>query len=87
MDELVEDAELATETMRNLNPDAAPVRVPLPEWRALVREKARLEHQIAEEMGQISARVGKVEVVANPITDYDVLAMDEAGQLHAVAPQ
>ena len=57
-DELIEDAERATEVMRRVDPDAAPVRVPAREWRALVRDKAKLNHQIAEEMGQLVQHAG-----------------------------
>lgn len=56
--ELGEDAATATETMRRVDPEAAPVRVPLREWRCLVRDKATLDHQIAEEMGQLAQHVG-----------------------------
>jgi hypothetical protein len=51
MDELKADAETATETVRNVDPDATPVRVPMRKWRALTREKAKLLAQIAHEMG------------------------------------
>jgi hypothetical protein len=83
MDELTEDAETATEVMRNLNPDAAPVRVPLREWQSLVQEKAKLHHQIAEEMGQLPTRIA-VETQAAPLTFGEVLIEDEHGQLHPV---
>jgi hypothetical protein len=52
MDELKEDAERATETVRNVDPTAGPVRVPLPAWRGLTRDKAKLRDQIMNEMGQ-----------------------------------
>ena len=55
--ELKEDAERATETMRKLDPDAAPVRVPIREWNACTRQLARLEQQIAQEMGQDAAHI------------------------------
>jgi hypothetical protein len=81
MAELLTEAERATEEMRRvMGPDSAPVLVPGPEWRGYVREAARLEHQIADEMGQLSARIGKVEVVAS--TEFpDVLVEDENGVL------
>ena len=56
MDELTEDAERATEVMRRGDPDAAPVRVPTREWRALVRDKAKLKAQIAHEIA-VSGRM------------------------------
>jgi hypothetical protein len=43
--------------MQKVDPDAAPVRVPLREWRATVRDIAKLDHQIAEEMGQLAQHV------------------------------
>jgi len=56
--ELEADAVTATETMRRVDPEATAVRVPLREWRATVRDIARLEHQIAEEMGQLAQHIG-----------------------------
>ena len=44
--------------MRKVDPDAAPVRVPLREWRATVRDIAKLNHQIAEQMGQLAQHIG-----------------------------
>ena len=38
--------------MRRVDPDAVPVRVDGPEWRAIIREKARLSAQIEKSMGQ-----------------------------------
>jgi hypothetical protein len=36
--------------MRKLDPDAAPVRVPLRDWKICATAKANLERQIAEEL-------------------------------------
>jgi hypothetical protein len=58
MDELEEDAERATETVRRIEPTAAPVRVPTREWRGLVKDKAQLLAQICDEMGQNAAHIG-----------------------------
>jgi uncharacterized protein YfiM (DUF2279 family) len=52
MNELIEDAERATETLRSVDPTAGPVRVPLRDWRGLTRDKAKLLDQIMNEMGQ-----------------------------------
>ena len=60
MDELKADAEAATETMRKVHPEAAPVRVPMREWRALTREKANLLDQICREMGQDAATIDRI---------------------------
>jgi hypothetical protein len=49
MDELIEDAERATETLRSVDPTAGPVRVPLRDWRGLTRDKAKLLDQIMTE--------------------------------------
>jgi hypothetical protein len=43
--------------MRKIDSDAAPVRVPLREWNACTRQLARLEAQIADEMGQNAAYI------------------------------
>jgi hypothetical protein len=87
MGELLEEAERATEEMRIFDPNAAKVLVHGPEWRGYVREAARLEHQIADEMGQLPSRnPADTAPVTNPITVYDVLVEDADGHLHAVAP-
>jgi hypothetical protein len=67
-DELVDDAERATETMRKIDLDADPVRVPLREWKSLVREKARLLHQLAEEMGQLPQHIDPLLEDWSPLT-------------------
>jgi hypothetical protein len=54
MNELVEDAAAATVTMRKVEPEASPVRVPSREWRGLVRDKAKLLDQIEDSLGQKS---------------------------------
>jgi hypothetical protein len=61
MNELKEDAAAATETMRRVDPDASPVRVPTREYRGLVRDKAKLLDQIEDSMGQ---RVRDAAVIA-----------------------
>jgi hypothetical protein len=58
MREMEEDAEHATEVMRRVDPDAAPVRIsPLSDYRMLVREKAKLLDQIEKSMGQQASDV------------------------------
>jgi hypothetical protein len=53
-----EDAERATEVMRKVDPDAAPVRVsPLCDYRGLIKDKARLLDQIERSMGQQASDV------------------------------
>lgn len=49
--ELLDDAAAQTELMQRVEPSAAPVRVDGPEWRAIIREKARLSAQIEKSMG------------------------------------
>jgi hypothetical protein len=58
--ELKKDAARATETMRRVDPTAAPVRVPLRGWNACTRQLARLEQQIAHEMGQDAAHIDAI---------------------------
>ena len=58
--ELKEDAERATETMRRVHPEAAPVRVPSREWRALNNLKIKLRDQIAREMGQNATTIDRI---------------------------
>jgi hypothetical protein len=82
MDELLEDAAMATEVMRSVNPDAAPVRVPLREWQSLVREKARLVHQIADELGQLPPRIAVTSDAGR--TAFDEVALDANGNLLTV---
>jgi hypothetical protein len=60
MDELKADAEAATETMQRVHPEAAPVRVPMREWRALTRDKAKLLDQICKEMGQDATTIDRI---------------------------
>jgi hypothetical protein len=58
MDALVEEAERATEEMRKqFGPDAARVRVDYKEWCRYVDLQVKILHEIAEQMGQIPARV------------------------------
>jgi hypothetical protein len=55
------------------------------EYRAYLKEQRALIHEIADQTGQLSARVGKVEVdVKSPLTDFDVIAIDDQGNFHAV---
>jgi primosomal protein N'' len=60
LDELKADAEAATETMRKVHPEAAPVRVPMRDWRALTREQAKLLDQICREMGQDASTIDRI---------------------------
>jgi hypothetical protein len=46
--------------MRNVHPEASPVRVPTREWRALINLKIKLRDQICKEMGQDAATVDRI---------------------------
>jgi hypothetical protein len=71
--------------MRAIDPNAAQVLVPGPEYRGYAREAARLDHQIAEEMGQLPQRVGKLEIAQkNRLASSDVIAQDENGHWYSV---
>ena len=50
--ELLDDAAAETDVMHRVDPEAVRVRVDGPEWRAIIREKARLSAQIEKSMGQ-----------------------------------
>jgi hypothetical protein len=71
LQELIEEAERATEEMRTVSPNAAKVLVPGNEWRGYTRERARLLHEIATEMGQLGSPEGGP--VKGALTDFDVL--------------
>jgi hypothetical protein len=64
-----------------------PPDVPIngPEYRAYVKEQRALLQQIADELGQLPARIGKIEVEGQgSLTDFDTIALDASGQWHAV---
>jgi hypothetical protein len=82
---LFEHAQRETETIRSVDPDASKVPVNGHEYRAYVKEQRALAHQIAEQTGQLPPR-NPVDAgpVKSPITDYDVIGLDENGNFHAV---
>jgi hypothetical protein len=85
IDLLHEHARRETETIRNIDPDASEVPVNDRVLDRYSKLELALSHQILEITGQLPQRVGKVEMeVKNPLTDFDVLAMDADGKLHAV---
>jgi hypothetical protein len=79
--ELKEDAERATETMRKIDPDAAPVRVPLRDWNARTRQLARLEAQIADEMGQNAAYIDALTRDAGLLFKMQQLGLRPSGRV------
>lgn len=81
---LADHAHRETELIRTVDPDASEVAVNGPEWRAYEKEQRALLHEIADQTGGLPARVARLEVTQNPITNYDVIAMDAEGNLHAV---
>lgn len=49
--------------------------------------KDKLRHSVAEELGELPVRAQlQVDLKHNPLTDYDVLALGDDGQLHPVKP-
>jgi hypothetical protein len=87
--ELLHDhARRQTETIRNVDPDASEVPVHGPEFRAYEKEQRALTREIADQTGQLLQRAPvEVNVVRSPITDFDTIAVDEAGNWHAVVSQ
>jgi hypothetical protein len=85
--ELKEDAERATETMRRIDPDAAPVRVPLRDWNACTRQLARLEAQIADEMGQNAAYIDALARDAGLLFKMQQLGLRPSGHVKAQAKE
>jgi hypothetical protein len=83
--ELIEDAERATETMRKLDPEAAPVRVPLAEWTRLVKLKAQLLEQIEDSMGQKAQHIGHVAAGHSAGVRRWMLGLDPDGKLKSEA--
>jgi hypothetical protein len=55
-----------------------------PEYRAYEKEQRALVREIADQTGTSSWVAVDLALVRNPITDYDVLVMEDAGKLHAV---
>ena len=78
--------EFAEENIiRRVDPDAAGVRVRGNEYRAYEKEQRALTREIADQTGQLMQRAPvEVNVVRNPLTDFDTIAVDEAGNWHAV---
>jgi hypothetical protein len=81
---LFEYAARETETIRSVDPDASAVPVNGPEYRAYEKEQRALLREIADQTGQLPSR-NKVEMeVKSPLANFDVLAMDADGKIHAV---
>jgi hypothetical protein len=87
LEELKEDAERATETMRRVDPDAAPVRVPIREWNACTRQLARLNQQIAQEMGQDAAHIDAIAHDHNVLFKLRQLGLHPTYQVKAQAKE
>jgi hypothetical protein len=83
LDELTADADAATETMRKVHPDAAPVRVPMREWRALTREQAKLLDQICKEMGQDATTIDRIAGDMNVLTKLRLLGLTPSERVKA----
>jgi hypothetical protein len=81
--ELKEDAEAATETMRRVDPEASPVRVPSREWRALVNLKIKLRDQICREMGQDATTIDRIAGDVNVLTKLQLLGLTPSQRLKA----
>jgi hypothetical protein len=81
--ELKEDAERATETMRNVHPEASPVRVPSREWRALVNLKIKLRDQICREMGQDATTIDRIADDMNVLTKLGLLGLAPSERVKA----
>jgi hypothetical protein len=81
LDELKADAEAATETMRKVHPEAAPVRVPMREWRALTREQAKLLDQICREMGQDATTTDRIAGDVNTLARLRLLGLAPSTRL------
>jgi hypothetical protein len=84
---LLVHARRETEMIRTVDPKASEVPVNGSEYRAYEKEQRALLHEVGDQTGGLPARIGKVEVVGNPITAFDVLVETEDGQLHAVQQQ
>jgi len=83
--ELLRDhARRETELIRSVDPSASEVPVNDRAYQSWVKEQRAPLHEIADQCGGLPARVAKIEVTQNPITNYEVLAMDADGNLHAV---
>jgi hypothetical protein len=85
--ELKEDAERATEVMRRVDPDAAPVRVPRRDWNACSRELARLNQQIAQEMGQDAAYIDAIARDQNALFKMRLLGLKPDDRVRAQAKE
>ena len=84
--ELLHDhAQRETDYIRRVDPDAAEVPVRGNEYRAYETEQRALTREIADQTGQLMQRAPvNVNVVRNTLTDFDTIAVDEAGNWHAV---
>lgn len=85
MELLRDHARRETETIRNVDPEASEVLVNGPEYRAYEKEQRALIREIADQTGQLPARIA---VDAGPakgsLADFDVIAVDSSGGFHAV---
>jgi hypothetical protein len=67
--------------MRKVHPEAAPVRVPMREWRALTREQAKLLDQICREMGQDATTIDRIAGDANTLAKLRLLGLAPSTRL------
>jgi hypothetical protein len=82
---LHDHARRETETIRAVDPEASEVPVNDRVLDRYSKLQQSLLREIADQTGQLPQRVAvDVNAVKNPITDYDVIAMDEMGDFHAV---
>lgn len=82
---LHEHARREWETLTGVDLDASPVPLNSREYLAYVKEQRALLREVADQTGQLPQRVSlEATVTRNPITDFDVVVLDEAGRLHAV---
>jgi hypothetical protein len=80
-----EHAARETELIRTVDPEAAEVKVNSRELLAYDREYRALAREIADQCGQLPQRVTvDAAVIRNPITSFDTVIVDEAGNFHAV---
>jgi hypothetical protein len=81
--ELKEDAERATEVMRRVDPDAAPVRVPAREFDRLVNLKIKLRDQIERSTGQDATTIDRIAGDANTMTKLFLLGLAPSDRVKA----
>ena len=83
-----EEAEAATEAMRQHHPDAATVSVPKREWNACVRQLAKLDEQIATEMGQLPHLAGNLLAgVPSVLSRRNLVGLGRAGDVKVFGPE